>query len=280
MKSSIKRNEFHTGRSEIYALRDLLSALLWSAGVFQLFPMEQELNPEDCRHRDWSCAVLALCVNPEITPAMHVVYHNFTIQSASKGKKGSQNGPGSYGTAMWPCLMCNNNPGFQEQQRKGVIVASDSNFSMAVAHHASELRVPVFVILCTSTAPARVRMCRDYGAMVISYGTTARDSQVHARRLAQENGYLYLEEWVKARHIREISLGACTALQKQLVSLKCYHSSSKRSSYQECGQLGVPRHKSCLSVTSGDVEQNETHSSAPQLGKLWFLWAYMIVAIV
>ncbi|XP_037995976.1 putative threonine dehydratase isoform X1 [Motacilla alba alba] len=82
----------------------------------------------------------------------------------------------------------------QEQQRKGVIVASDSNFSMAVAYHASELRVPVFVILSTSTAPARVRMCRDYGAMVISYGTTAKDSQVHARRLAQENGYLYLEE--------------------------------------------------------------------------------------
>ncbi|XP_068053430.1 L-threonine ammonia-lyase-like isoform X1 [Anomalospiza imberbis] len=82
----------------------------------------------------------------------------------------------------------------QEQQRKGVIVASDSNFSMAVAYHASELRIPVFVILSTSTAPARVKMCREYGAMVISYGTTAKDSQVHARRLAQENGYLYLEE--------------------------------------------------------------------------------------
>ncbi|XP_062352716.1 L-threonine ammonia-lyase-like [Cinclus cinclus] len=82
----------------------------------------------------------------------------------------------------------------QEQQRKGVIVASDSNFSMAVAYHASELRIPVFVIVPTGTAPARVRMCREYGAMVISYGTAAKDSQVHARRLAQENGYLYLEE--------------------------------------------------------------------------------------
>ncbi|NXC59448.1 SRR racemase, partial [Aleadryas rufinucha] len=82
----------------------------------------------------------------------------------------------------------------QDQQRKGVIVASDSNFSMAVAYHASELRIPVFVIMSTSTAPARVKMCREYGAMVVSYGTTAKDSQVHARRLAQENGYLYLEE--------------------------------------------------------------------------------------
>ncbi|XP_052654881.1 L-threonine dehydratase catabolic TdcB-like isoform X2 [Harpia harpyja] len=82
----------------------------------------------------------------------------------------------------------------QDQQRKGVIVASDSNFSMAVAYHASELRIPVFVIMSTSTSPARVKMCREYGAMVISYGTTAKDSQTHARRLAQENAYLYLEE--------------------------------------------------------------------------------------
>lgn len=73
-------------------------------------------------------------------------------------------------------------------------MASDGNFSMAVAYHASELRIPVFVIMSTSTAPARVKMCREYGAMVISYGATAKDSQVHARRLAQENGYLYLEE--------------------------------------------------------------------------------------
>ncbi|XP_025053503.1 uncharacterized protein LOC102368673 isoform X1 [Alligator sinensis] len=82
----------------------------------------------------------------------------------------------------------------QDQQRNGVIVASDSNFCMAVAYHASELHIPVFVIMSTSTSLARVKMCRDYGAMVISYGTTAKDSQMHARRLAQENGYLYLEE--------------------------------------------------------------------------------------
>ncbi|CAI5774342.1 PALP domain-containing protein [Podarcis lilfordi] len=82
----------------------------------------------------------------------------------------------------------------QDQQRKGVIVASDTNFSMAVAYHASEHQIPVFVIMSTSTLPARVKMCREYGAMVISYGSTARDAQMHAKRLAQENGYLYLEE--------------------------------------------------------------------------------------
>ncbi|XP_072851136.2 L-threonine ammonia-lyase isoform X1 [Pogona vitticeps] len=82
----------------------------------------------------------------------------------------------------------------QEQQRKGVIVASDSNFSMAVAYHSAQKQIPVFVIMPTSTLPTRIKMCREYGAMVISYGSTARDSQLHARRLAQENGYLYLEE--------------------------------------------------------------------------------------
>ncbi|XP_070608094.1 L-threonine ammonia-lyase-like [Erythrolamprus reginae] len=82
----------------------------------------------------------------------------------------------------------------EDQQRNGVIVASDCNFSMAVAYHATELHIPIFVIMSACTPPTRVKMCREYGAMVISYGSTVRDSHLHARRLAQENNYLYLEE--------------------------------------------------------------------------------------
>ncbi|XP_068111567.1 L-threonine ammonia-lyase-like isoform X2 [Hyperolius riggenbachi] len=82
----------------------------------------------------------------------------------------------------------------EDQQRKGVIVATDSNFAMAVAFHASQLQIPVFVIMSAGTSPNRVRTCRDYGAMVILFGPTARDAQSHARRLAQENSYLYIEE--------------------------------------------------------------------------------------
>ncbi|KAL7889811.1 hypothetical protein AOLI_G00020690 [Acnodon oligacanthus] len=82
----------------------------------------------------------------------------------------------------------------QDQQKKGVIVATDCNFSMAVAYHAVELRIPVFVIMPAYSSSPRLRMYRDYGAMVISYGSTARDSQNHARHLAKENGYLCLEE--------------------------------------------------------------------------------------
>ncbi|XP_036590033.1 L-threonine dehydratase catabolic TdcB-like isoform X2 [Trichosurus vulpecula] len=82
----------------------------------------------------------------------------------------------------------------QDQQRKGVIVASDSNFSMAVAYHATELQIPVFVIMPTNTSVTRVRMCRDYGAVVITFGGSAKDSRSHAQQLAQKNDYLYLEE--------------------------------------------------------------------------------------
>lgn len=87
----------------------------------------------------------------------------------------------------------------QEQQRKGVIVATDCNFSMAVAHHAVELKIPVFVIMPSCCSSPRLRTYRDYGAMVISYGSTSYDSQNHARHLAKENGYLYLEESVPLR---------------------------------------------------------------------------------
>ncbi|XP_015203375.2 L-threonine ammonia-lyase-like isoform X1 [Lepisosteus oculatus] len=89
----------------------------------------------------------------------------------------------------------------QEQQKKGVIVASDSNFAMAVAHQACELHIPVFIIMAADSSPTRLRMCREYGAMVISYGSTPQDSQSHARRLAQENGYLYLEEVDNAMYL-------------------------------------------------------------------------------
>ncbi|XP_007898008.2 L-threonine ammonia-lyase [Callorhinchus milii] len=82
----------------------------------------------------------------------------------------------------------------QEQQRKGVIVASDNHFSMAVAYHATELHIPVFVIMSTNTPLSKIKMCREYGAMVIAYGGTVKDSQCHAQKLAKENGYLYLQE--------------------------------------------------------------------------------------
>lgn len=89
----------------------------------------------------------------------------------------------------------------QEQQRKGVIVATDCNFSMAVAHHAVELKIPVFVIMPSCCSSPRLRIYRDYGAMVISYGSTGPDSQKHARHLASENGYLYLEEDESAAYL-------------------------------------------------------------------------------
>ncbi|KAK1791145.1 hypothetical protein P4O66_002175 [Electrophorus voltai] len=90
-----------------------------------------------------------------------------------------------------------------KQQKKGVIVAMDCSFSMAMAHHTVELRIPVFVIMPAYSCLSRLRMFCDYGAMVISYGSMACDSQNHACHLAQENSYLYLEECTtqKTRHL-------------------------------------------------------------------------------
>uniref|UniRef100_A0A673ICG5 L-serine deaminase n=1 Tax=Sinocyclocheilus rhinocerous TaxID=307959 RepID=A0A673ICG5_9TELE len=78
------------------------------------------------------------------------------------------------GIQKTPCTYCTL---LQDQQRKGVIVATDCSFSMAVAYHAVELRIPVFVIMPACCSPP-----------------TARDSISHARHLARENGYLCLEE--------------------------------------------------------------------------------------
>ncbi|KAJ3610305.1 hypothetical protein NHX12_022398 [Muraenolepis orangiensis] len=82
----------------------------------------------------------------------------------------------------------------RDQQKKGVIVATDCNFSMAVAHHAAELKIPAFAIMPSCCSAPRLRLYRDYGAVVISYGAAARDACSHARHLAKENDYLYLED--------------------------------------------------------------------------------------
>lgn len=77
------------GRGTRYRLWGVRYQLFWDQ-LLQLLPMEQEVNPEECRNRGWSCAVLALCVCPEITPDMHILYYNIIIWSASRGKEGSQ----------------------------------------------------------------------------------------------------------------------------------------------------------------------------------------------
>ncbi|CAL9687338.1 unnamed protein product [Knipowitschia caucasica] len=89
----------------------------------------------------------------------------------------------------------------QEEQRKGVIVATDCNFSLAVAHHAVELKIPVFVIMPSACTAPRLRVYRDYGAMVISYGSTNQDARKHARHLAHDNQYLYLEEGEREAYV-------------------------------------------------------------------------------
>lgn len=106
----------------------------------------------------------------------------------------------------------------QEQQRKGVIVATDCNFSMAVAHHAVELKIPVFVIMPSCCSSSRLRVYRDYGAMVISYGGTSHDSQKHARHLARENGYLFLEESVISSSPLTLRLGCAFDLDRWQIS--------------------------------------------------------------
>ncbi|ETE58518.1 Threonine dehydratase catabolic, partial [Ophiophagus hannah] len=66
-----------------------------------------------------------------------------------------------YGVLKTPCT---------DQQRNGVIVASDCNFSMAVAYHASELHIPVFVIMSACTPPTRVKTCREDDSAIYQSG--------------------------------------------------------------------------------------------------------------
>ncbi|XP_048472371.1 L-threonine ammonia-lyase isoform X2 [Rhincodon typus] len=121
----------------------------------------------------------------------------------------------------------------KEQQRKGVILASDNNFSKAMAHHATELHIPVFIIVPTNTSPGKVKTCREYGALVITYGNSVQDSQSHAKKLATENGYLYLQEEDSAPYLAGLGTMGLEVFE-QGVEPESY------STLQQCLELGQP----------------------------------------
>ncbi|TRZ01640.1 hypothetical protein DNTS_015967 [Danionella cerebrum] len=93
---------------------------------------------------------------------------------------------------------------------KGVFVASDCSFSLAVAHLSVRFQLSVFVILPVCVAPSRLCCYRDCGAAVISYGSIVQDSILHARMLAREHGFVYLEEGVEGERgcVYEAGLGS------------------------------------------------------------------------
>jgi threonine dehydratase len=78
----------------------------------------------------------------------------------------------------------------QNEQKAGVIVASPGNLAQGVALAAKSLHIPCTVVMPHGT-PLRIRdAIEGYGASISLFGTTLKDAQDHAQKLADEHGFI------------------------------------------------------------------------------------------
>lgn len=80
----------------------------------------------------------------------------------------------------------------KEQKAVGVIAASAGNHALALSYHGQSLGIPVTVVMPLIAPMMKVQACRSYGANVIIQGNDISESKVHAQKLGQENGCIYI----------------------------------------------------------------------------------------
>ena len=80
----------------------------------------------------------------------------------------------------------------KEDQEKGLITASAGNHAQGVAYAAKELGVKAVVVMPTTTPLMKVNRTKSYGAEVVLHGNVYDEACEHAYKLAEENGYTFI----------------------------------------------------------------------------------------
>lgn len=78
------------------------------------------------------------------------------------------------------------------RRARGVIAASAGNHALGLAYHGGQLGVPVTVVMPRFAPLVKVSTCRRFGANVIPHGENFREAGEHARALAAEQGFTYV----------------------------------------------------------------------------------------
>ncbi len=79
-----------------------------------------------------------------------------------------------------------------EQRERGIVAASTGNHGAAVARSAGILGVDATIFVPNGTDASKIRAIESYGAKVRYYGDDCVESEVFARRFAEENGLVYV----------------------------------------------------------------------------------------
>ena len=79
-----------------------------------------------------------------------------------------------------------------EERARGVVAASAGNHAQAVAYHGKRLGIPVTIVMPVGTPTVKVTQTEDHGAQVILHGELVDDAFAYARKLEQEDGYVFV----------------------------------------------------------------------------------------
>jgi len=82
-----------------------------------------------------------------------------------------------------------------EQKRKGVIAISTGHFAHTLCYFGNKFKIPVTVVMPSSTARETVDKCRNLLATVIVQGDSMVDVHRIALRNARTRGLVYLDRY-------------------------------------------------------------------------------------
>jgi threonine dehydratase len=82
-----------------------------------------------------------------------------------------------------------------EQLKAGCVAASSGNHGAAVAYAMAKLGITGVIFVPEQTSGAKVDAIRSYGGDVRFFGTDGLDTELHARKYADEHGMFYLSPY-------------------------------------------------------------------------------------
>ncbi len=81
------------------------------------------------------------------------------------------------------------------ERRAGVVAMSAGNHAQAVARHASLLGIAATIVMPRFTPATKVSRTAAWGAAVVLHGETLVEAAIHARRLAAEQGLVFVHPY-------------------------------------------------------------------------------------
>ncbi len=83
----------------------------------------------------------------------------------------------------------------KEEKKKGVITASTGNHGLAFAWMAQKFDVKGTIFLPETSSPTKIEALRLYGAEIRYYGDDCVKAEIHARKIAEEQGLTFVSAY-------------------------------------------------------------------------------------